>query len=148
MYYTIQNGSILTAENIGALANYYDNVQELPSDYEVGKYIVVDNELALNPNYEAEQAQKEAERINSLTLDSTTFYKEILRTSNNTKNNIQNIIQSTNTLSKYQKESLIIDLQNNLNLTRGSYFINIVGKLLNYTTEDLNYLFENKIFPN
>ena len=73
MYYTIQNGSILTAENIGALAQYYDNVQELPLDYIEGKYIVVDSELVFNENYEAEQAQKEAERIAKLTCTKRVF---------------------------------------------------------------------------
>ena len=73
MYYTIQDGQILTAENIGALANYYDNVQELPLDYEVGKYIVKDNELVLNPNYEQEQEQKERERIAKFTMTPLDF---------------------------------------------------------------------------
>ena len=68
MYYTIQNNSILTAENKDALSKYYDNVQVLPVDYEVGKYIVENNNLVINPNYEAEQEQKERERIAKLSL--------------------------------------------------------------------------------
>ena len=73
MYYTIQNNSILIAENIGALAKYYDNVQELPVDYVEGKYVVEDNELVLNTNYEAEQAQRERERIAKLTCTKRVF---------------------------------------------------------------------------
>lgn len=73
MYYTIQNGQLLTAKNKGALSNYYDNVQVLPSDYEVGKYIVENGELVRNENYEAEQEQKEKERIAKLTCTKRVF---------------------------------------------------------------------------
>ena len=94
--------------------------------------------------------QKQAEKlssINALTLDSTTFYKEVLRTSNNTKFSIQSLIQSSVFITDFQKENLFIDLQGNSLLTRGSYFVVTVGSLLNYTPEDLDYLFKNKVFP-
>ena len=58
-YYTIQNNSILIAENRQALERYYDNVLPLPKDYEEGKYIVEEGELVLNPNWKEEQAEKE-----------------------------------------------------------------------------------------
>lgn len=51
-YYTIQNESLLIAENEQALTRFYDNVLPLPSDYEPNKYIVVNNELVLNPEWE------------------------------------------------------------------------------------------------
>lgn len=57
-YYTIQNNNLLIAENEYALARFYDNVFELPADYEEGKYVVIDGVLVLNPNYEQEQAEK------------------------------------------------------------------------------------------
>ena len=53
MFYTIQNGSLLIAENYSNLSNYYNNIQELPIDYEEGKYIVENNELVLNPNFDS-----------------------------------------------------------------------------------------------
>ena len=73
MYYTIQNNNLLTANNAQALTQYYDNVKLLPSDYELGKYIVQDGELVRNENYEAEQAQKERERIAKLTCTKRVF---------------------------------------------------------------------------
>lgn len=66
MYYTIQDNAILTAYNAEALSRYYENVFLLPEDYEEGKYIVQNGELVLNPNWEQEQAAKEAERISHL----------------------------------------------------------------------------------
>lgn len=58
MYYTIIDNSILTADTEDALTRFYENVLPLPADYEEGKYIVVDGELVLNPDWEDEQAAK------------------------------------------------------------------------------------------
>ena len=73
-YYTIQNDSILIADSRQALERFYDNVLPLPDDYEVGKYIVVDGELVLNPNWEEEQAEKERERLDSLYMTRSDFF--------------------------------------------------------------------------
>lgn len=62
-YYTIQNNVLLKAENKEALA-VYGNVQVLPSDYEQGKYIVVNGELIVNPNYEEEQTEARKNQFN------------------------------------------------------------------------------------
>lgn len=55
-FYTIQNNNILIADNETALSRFYNNVYPLPNDYENGKYIVVNGELVLNPDYEQEVA--------------------------------------------------------------------------------------------
>lgn len=72
-YYTIQNNNLLIADNEQALTKFYDDVLPLPSDYQEGKYIIVDNELILNPNYEEEQAEKERERISHLKCTKRVF---------------------------------------------------------------------------
>lgn len=111
------------------------------------EYVLDGEEYVLNDEtYKEKQKQKELARINSLTLDSSTFYKEVLRTSGKTVSDIQYLIQYNNILSSTQKESLLIDLQKTFTFVRGSFFITTIGTLLNYTTEDLNYLFENKVF--
>ena len=52
-YYTIQKNSILIADNETALTRYYDNVFELPQDYEEEKYIIGDVEKEIDvPDYE------------------------------------------------------------------------------------------------
>ena len=96
------------------------------------------------PPIETEEERKA--RINSLTLPSTTFYKEVLRTSGKTIYDIQTLIQSNTNLNNTQKESLLIDLQRSYTFTRGSYFVVTISTLLNYTTEQLDYLFEHKVF--
>lgn len=73
-YYTIQNSSILIAESEEALTRFYDNVLPLPDDYEEGKYIVVDGELVLNPDWEEEKAKKERERLDALYMTRSDFF--------------------------------------------------------------------------
>ena len=52
-YYTIQNNGLLIAENEKALTRFYDNVKELPQDYEQGKYIIGEVEEEIDvPDYE------------------------------------------------------------------------------------------------
>ncbi len=111
------------------------------------EYILDGDEYVLND--EAYQDKKQAEelaRINALTLPSTTFFKEVLRTSYKTKSDIQTLVQSNITLTTFQKENILIDIQNSTTFTRSSYFITTLGTLLNYTTEQLNYLFEHGVF--
>lgn len=90
-FYTIQNNGLLIAENEKALTRFYNNVKELPQDYEQGKYIIGEveeeidvpdfneetgeqtgshketikvQELVLNPNWEAETFAKiKAEKL-------------------------------------------------------------------------------------
>ena len=73
MFYTIQNNQILTAETEQALTRFYDNVLSLPADYEQGKYIVVDGELILNPDWEEEKAQRERECTDNLQITKRVF---------------------------------------------------------------------------
>ena len=70
-YYTIQNENLLIAENRQALERFYDKVLELPEDYEEGNYIVIDDNLVLNPDWEEEQAKIRQEE----------FYNKFLATS-------------------------------------------------------------------
>ena len=99
-YYTIQNGSLLIADNFNALARFYNDIQPLPEDYEEGKYIVVEHKeeievpdfdaetgemigthteikvaytLELNPNFETEKEAKEKERVARLSCTKRDF---------------------------------------------------------------------------
>jgi hypothetical protein len=154
MYYTIQKGSILTAENKGALSNYYDNVQVLPSDYEVGKYIVENNSLVLNPNFEAEQALKEKERIAKLNLTGADVERGIYQAKGM---DFDDIIALVEYLSKGELDletgeiinkgvdidvkALKIELKAN-HFYRGSEYVSKVGALLGFTPEQLDKFFE------
>lgn len=64
MFYTIQDGGLLTAENKETLTRFYDNVNvnELPTDYDTNKYVVENSALVLNVNYSNEVALQENEK--------------------------------------------------------------------------------------
>lgn len=57
-FYTIQNNNIFTAENEHALTRFYKNVKPLPKDYTEDKYLIQNNELVLNPNWEEIELNK------------------------------------------------------------------------------------------
>ena len=62
-------------QNIEVSEEIYNNAQQYGSNY----YIYSDGQIVLNPNYEQEQAQKEAERVGNLTmtaLDFITFLRQ------------------------------------------------------------------------
>ena len=73
-YYTIQNNGLLIAENKQALERFYDNVLSLPDDYEQGKYIVINNELVLNPDWEEEKASEREAEFNKAFFNTSLGY--------------------------------------------------------------------------
>ena len=73
-YYTIVDSGLLIADEEITLTTFYEDVKKLPEDYIEGKYIVENNELVLNPNYEQEQAAKEHERIQELSMTRSDFF--------------------------------------------------------------------------
>ena len=85
-YYTIQNNNILIAQNREALEQYYNNVYELPADYEKDKYIVDGNVLVLNPNYEEEkEALREAEFNKAFFLTSLGYVRRAVTMADGSK---------------------------------------------------------------
>lgn len=150
-YYTIQNNGILTAETRQALERFYDNVLELPKDYEDGKYIVVDGELVLNPDWEEEKKQKERERLDALILtpsdvERALYYSELQMDFEDLKALIKE------KAPQIDLKGLAIEFRAN-NFYRGAVdkdgnrIIDMVGMLLGYTSDDMDYLFVNKKLP-
>lgn len=138
-YYTIiGDAQLLIADKKETLSQYYDLVQDLPEDYVDRKYIVVNNELVLNPHYEEEQAEKEKQRIARLSLTK----REVFLALYNDKNITPDMIRAQITTP----ESLIeFDYANDY--FRGNPLINSIGGMLGYSSDDLDYLFEHKEFP-
>ena len=146
MFYTIQNNGIITADNKETLTRFYDNVLPLPQDYEVGKYVVENNELVLNPNYEAENAQKEAERIAKLYLTGADVERGIYQAKGM---DFEDVIELVETLkfaeapqvANVDLKALKIELKAN-HFYRGNPYVNAVGALLGFTSEQLDKFFE------
>ena len=73
-YYTIQNNGILITDTEEALTRFYNNVLPLPEDYEKGKYIIVEGELVLNPDWEEEQAAQRESEFNKAFFNTSLGY--------------------------------------------------------------------------
>lgn len=84
-FYTIQNNSLLRADKEESLTRFYDNVLPLPDDYEENKYIVQDNELILNPDWDSihlnevkEEKIIENDNARDIALNQGVTYQNIL----------------------------------------------------------------------
>lgn len=138
MYYTIQNGNLITAMNRGALAKYYDKVQILPDDYVERKYIVENGKLVFNTMYEQEVQEKEAERLSKLSLTKREVFLAIYKNSGLTPDEIRAGISDAEALIEFEYAN---------EYYRGNPLIDLIGSSLGYTKADLDYLFENKELP-
>lgn len=139
-YYTIQgiNDSLLISDNEEALSRFYSNIYPLPEDYEKGKYIVQEGELVLNPDWEVEQLQKERERIAQLSLTKREVFLALYRDKGITPEQIKAQITNPEALIEFEYAG---------DYYRGNPLIDLIGQTLGYTSEELDYLFENKELP-
>lgn len=109
----------------------------------IEKYIYSDGELVENPNYEAEQAQKERERLDMLTLTAADVERAIYKAKGMDFDDIVELVKDNPIIDI---KALKIELKAN-NFYRGNPYINQIGTLLGYSSEDLDYLFVNKSLP-
>jgi len=152
-YYAIENNGILIAENQEAL-KYYKNVQVLPEDYELNKYIVVDGVLVLNPDFEIQKANEEQQRIAMLNLTGADVERGIYKAKGMDFDDIIELVKSLNATTpeegtegypKIDVKALKIELKAN-NFYRGNPYVDAVGSLLGFTKEQLDAFFETGDF--
>ena len=110
---------------------------------DIDKYIYQDGEIVLNPNYEAEQEQKERERIAMLSLTRGDVFRGLLMAKQVTRQQIRAMIENNETLSILQKEMALIDFDEALNFYRGNALIDTLGATLGITSEQLDKFFED-----
>lgn len=145
-YYTIQNNSILIAETKEALERFYDNVLELPIDYEEGKYIVEDGKLVLNPNWEEEKKRRERQRLDALTLTPADVERALYKAKDMDFEDLKALIVQA--LPTVDIKGLSIEFRAK-DFYRGAEasgirLFDVVGKLLKITSEQLDKFFETK----
>ena len=140
MYYSINNNELSIADKKENLTAYFENVQELPSDYEAGKYIVKDNELVLNPNFEEEKKQAEKERIAKLYLTGADVERGIYKAKGMDFDDILAFV-TANPPQGLDVKALKIELKAN-NFYRGNPYVGAIGALLGFTEEQLDLFFE------
>ena len=126
-------------QNIEVPEEYYINAQEYGTNY----YKYSDGEVILNPDYEAEQAAKERERINRLYLTAADVERAIYKDKGV---DFEDILLMLDNYPDIDKKAVRIEFKAN-NFFRGNPYVNQIGTLLGYTSEQLDYLFEHKEFP-
>ena len=169
-YYTIQNGSLLIADNYNALARFYSGIQPLPEDYEEGKYIVVESKeeievpdfdpetgemigthieikitytLELNPNFEAEKELKEKERIAQLNMTRGDFIEGLILAQGKDEKDIIALIEAL-PINEIEKKVYINRVNNALDFYRGYPVIDVLCGFLNVPLENMDKFFETK----
>ena len=103
------------------------------------KYIYSNGEIILNPDYEAEQVEKERQRLNLLNLTKADVLLALYQDKGITPEDIKTMLKdNVEALIKFDYAS---------SYYRGDEVVNALGLALGYTTEEMDYLFENKTFP-
>ena len=111
----------------------------------VKRYIPV-----INPNYEAEQAQKERERLDMLNLTAADVERAIYKAKGMDFDDVVALVEQYNEAAPMDAEgessaidikALKIELKAN-NFYRGNPYINAVGTLLGFTSDQLDNFFE------
>lgn len=92
---------------------------------------------------EEEVKQKERERINMLTLTAADVERAVYK---DKKMDFEDIIALVKDNPEIDVKALKIELKAN-NFYRGNPYVEQIGTLLGYTSEDLDYLFLNKELP-
>lgn len=145
MYYIIHEGNVMIADTEQALVDYNCEIKVLPTDYEYGKYIVVDDELVLNPNWEEEQAAKERIRLNNLQLTKADFWIALIE-KGITKQMVKDMVIEA-IPDEMLKAKTLIRIDDADHFWRGDASMNIIGAQFGITPDMLDYLFENKQLP-
>ena len=140
-YFHIQNNEIvgkgqarlLNAENIEVSQEVYDESE---------KYIYQDGKIVLDPEYEAKQAQKEAERVAMLSLTRGDVFRGLLLARGVTRLQLRGMIEGNEQLTEVQKEMALIDFDEALNFYRGNALIDTVGLALGIEPAQLDCFFK------
>ena len=104
--------------------------------------------VIINPNYETELAQQERERLNQLSLTAADVERAIYKVKGINFDDLLNIVEQT-TLGENENNSSIdikalkIELNAN-NFYRGNPYIEQIGTMLGFSSEQLDRFFETK----
>jgi hypothetical protein len=118
-------------ENIEVTVDVYNNLD---------RYIYQDGQIIENPNYEEEQKQKERERLDMLYLTGADVERGIYQAKGMDFEDIIRVL-SNSPQEGLDLKALKIELKAN-HFYRGNPYVNAVGTLLGFTTEQLDKFFE------
>lgn len=143
-FYKVDNNlNVLKIDTIGEQEGFYvvdkitgDLIKENPDKYKISDGNVV---AKTDEEYEQEQAQKERQRLNLLNLTKADVLLALYEDKGITPEDIKTMLKdNVPALIKFDYAS---------SYYRGDEVVNALGLALGYTTEEMDYLFENKTFP-
>ena len=105
--------------------------------------IMVDGEAVINPEYEAEQELKEAERIAQLNMTRGDFIEGLILALGKDENDVIALIE-TLPITDVEKKVYINRVKNALDFYRGYPVIDVLCGYLGLTTEQMTQFFETK----
>lgn len=125
----------------------FEITEEVYND--IDRYMWNGSEVVLNPNYEEEQAQKERERLDSLTLTPADVERALYKAKGMDFEDLKALIAEQ--LPQVDIKGLAIEFRAK-DFFRGAMadgmrLFDVVGALLGYTPQDMDYLFEHKELP-
>ena len=114
----------------------YNSIMAAPSKYIYNRQT---GEFIENPDYEQQQAAEERVRLNMLSLTKADVLLALYEDKGLTPDDIKAMLKdNVPALIKFDYAS---------SYYRGDEVVNALGLALGYTTEEMDYLFENKKFP-
>lgn len=135
--------NVLPIDTIGQQEGYYlvdkatgDLIKENPDKYKISDENVI---AKTDEEYSQEQAEKERQRLNLLNLTKADVLLALYQDKGITPEDIKTMLKdNVPALIKFDYAS---------SYYRGDEVVNALGLALGYSTEEMDYLFENKTFP-
>lgn len=127
-----------TVENIEVTEEVYNLYNEAPD-----KYIYSDGEVIENPEYEAEQAKKERERLDNLSMTRGDVFEALILAKGLGKTQIRTMIENAE-LDAKTKLLYLNRFDEALEFYRGYPIFDLLGAQLDITSQMLDEFFETK----
>lgn len=107
--------------------------------------LLVDDEVIDNTEeYEAEQAQKERERLNLLSMTRGDMFEAIILAFGKTKADIRSMIENVEGLTDIERALYLNRFDEALDFYRGYPAVDLIGQMLGVSSEQLDKFFETK----
>lgn len=128
------------------IANF-EITEEVYND--IDRYIWDGSDVVLNPNWEQEEAERERQRLDALTLTPADVERALYKEKQMDFDDLKALIAQQ--LPQVDTKALSIEFRAK-DFFRGAMYGNmrlfdVVGALLGYTPADMDYLFEHKELP-
>ena len=143
-YFIIKNNDIKDCANLPIVDEGAKNIEITEEQFNIYKdkgliyFKYEDEEIIINPDYEALQEQIECERINMFSLTAADVERAIYKVKGLDFDDILELVKDNPSVDA---KALKIELKAN-NFYRGNPYVSTIGNLLGFTEEQLDKFFE------